>query len=134
MNRKLKMALVAVGTGSLVATTAACTDEATTVEDNMTTAADNFEVLRRVVFINGITDQYILTIEGFCSVTDEGNQVEVLCKVGEDQYTKDMLGLSDNVTYLVEQLEAEGVDPFHRRIMFRPEAVLPEFDLETSGN
>lgn len=115
-----------------------CTDEATTVSDNLSTAADNFEILRRVVFFNGITDTYLLSIEGFCSITDEGNQLEVTCKIaeGDDEgsYEKHFLGLSDNVSYFAEQLDPVGVDPFHHRIVFRPETIVPDIDLQTSGN
>ena len=115
-----------------------CTDEATTVSDNISTAADNFEILRRVVFFNGITDTYLLSIEGFCSITDEGNQLEVTCKIaeGDDEgsYEKHFLGLSDNVSYFAEQLDPADVDPFHHRIVFRPESILLDIDLQTSGN
>lgn len=133
MNKIQRFVITATALVATATPLTGCTDEATTVEDNMTTAADNFEVLRRIVFVNGITDKYLLTVEGFCSITDEGNQLEVLCKVGEDLYTKDMLGLSDNVFYFIEQMEAEGVDPYHHRVMFRPETIIPDVDLETSG-
>lgn len=127
-----------VTTGIVAAAAAAvlltgCTDEASTVSENLSTAADNFEVLRRVVFFNGITDTYLLSIEGYCSITDEGNQLEVTCKVGDDLYEKHFLGLSDNVSYFAEQLDPEGVDPFHHRIIFRPETIVPDIDLVTSG-
>lgn len=111
-----------------------CTSEADTTSENLSKAADNFEVLRRVVFFNGITDTYLLSIEGYCSITDEGDQLEVMCKVGEDEYTKDFLGLSDNVSYFVEQMEASNVDPFHHRVIFRPETIVPDIDLQTSGD
>lgn len=130
--RKVTTMLVTAAAAATLLT--GCTDEATTVEDNMTTAADNFEVLRRIVFVNGITDNYFLTVEGYCSITDEGTQLEVLCKVGDELYTKDMLGLSDNTFYYVEQLNPEGLDPFHHRVVWRPETIVPDIDLETSGN
>jgi hypothetical protein len=129
-----------VTTAILVAAAAAtvltgCSDESDTVSENLSTAADNFEVNRRVVFFNGITDTYLLTIEGLCSVTDEGNQLEVTCKVGDDAYKKHFLGLSDNVSYFVEQLDAVDVDAYHYRVIFRPETIVPDIDLETSdGN
>jgi hypothetical protein len=132
--RKLTKGIVAASTAvALGLTLSACTDEATTVSDNLSTAADNFEVLRRVVFFNGITDTYLLSIEGYCSIVDEGNQLEVTCKVGDDEYEKHFLGLSDNVSYFAEQLDPKGVDPFHHRIVFRPESILPDIDLQTSG-
>lgn len=106
--------------------------EADTVSYNLSKSADSFEVQRRVVFLNGITDKYLLTIEGLCSIDDQGNQLEVTCKVGQDSYKKHFLGLSDNVSYFVEQTDAKMVDPFHYRVVFRPESIIPDIDLQTS--
>ena len=134
--RKVTTPLVAAAAAGMLALTG-CESESTTVSDNLSTAADNFEILRRVVFFNGITDTYLLSIEGFCSITDEGNQLEVTCKIaeGDDEgsYEKHFLGLSDNVSYFAEQLDPADVDPFHHRIVFRPESILPDIDLQTSG-
>jgi hypothetical protein len=132
--RKTTKMFIAAATAATVLT--GCSSEADTTSDNLSKAADNFEILRRVVFFNGITDTYLLTIEGFCSITDEGNQVEVTCKIAEGEdagsYEKHFLGLSDNVTYFAEQLDPAGVDPFHHRIVFRPETIVPDIDLQTS--
>jgi hypothetical protein len=131
---KLTKVIVAVATvTALTGTLAACTSEADTVEHNLTKEADDFGVLRRIVFFNGITDTYLLELTGFCSITDEGNQLEVICKVGDDKYEKHMLGLSDNVSYFAEQLEASSVDPYHYTVVFRPETIIPAVDLQTSG-
>jgi len=111
-----------------------CTAEADTVEHNITKEADSFKVLRRIVFFNGITDTYLLSMTGFCSLTDEGNQLEVICKVGDGAYEKHMLGLSDNVSYFAEQLDPSNVDPYHYTVIFRPETILPNIDLQTSGD
>lgn len=109
-----------------------CT-EADTVSQNLSKSADSFEVQRRVVFVNGITDKYLLSVEGLCAITDEGNQLEVTCKVGEGQYKKHFLGLSDNVTYFVEQTDAKYEDAFHYKVVFRPEVIIPDIDLQTSN-
>ena len=116
----------------------ACDSEADTTSQNLSQAADNFEVNRRITFVNGITDKYLLTIEGLCSIKDskEDNskgQLEVTCKVGDGQYKRHTLGLSDNVTYVVEQLDASAVDAYHYRIVYRPETLIPDIDLRTSG-
>jgi hypothetical protein len=110
-----------------------CTSEADTVSHNLSKSADSFEVQRRVVFFNGITDKYLLTMEGLCSITDEGDQLEATCKVGEGQYKKHFLGLSDNVSYFVEQTDAKFEDPYHYKVIFRPEAIVPDVDLQTSN-
>lgn len=103
---------------------------------NISTASDNFEVPRRIVFFNGITDTYLLTIEGLCSINADGEdgQLEVTCAVAEDEYKKHYLGLSDNVTYFVEQLDSVSVDSYHYRVMFRPETIIPDIDLDTSSD
>ncbi len=111
----------------------ACT-EADTVNHNIDKAADSFEVQRRVVFFNGITDKYLLTIEGLCSLgnNDNDNRLRVTCKVGENQYKRHYLGLSDNVSFFIEQTDASFTDPFHYRVIFRPESIIPDIDIQTS--
>lgn len=103
---------------------------------NISYESDNFKVMRRIVFVNGITDKYLLSIEGLCSITKdkEDNQLEVTCKTGDSEYKKHYLGISDNVTYFVEQMDGSDVDTFHYKVAFRPETLLPDIDLQTSGN
>lgn len=113
---------------------AACNTDATVASRNLSLAAEQFEIDRRVVFINGITDTYLLEIVGKCSIFDDGNQLEVTCKTGPDEFKKHFLGLSDNVSYFVEQLEGFDVDVFHYRVIFKPEVILPNIDLVTSGD
>lgn len=112
-----------------------CSREADVASHNVSVAADQFEIDRRVVFFNGITDTYLLEIQGRCSLgnSDDPGELTVTCKVGENQYKKHFLGLSDNVSYFVEQLEPAAVGAYHYRVIFRPEVIIPDIDLETSG-
>jgi len=108
---------------------AACgEDDAKMASYNLSKAADMFEINRRVVFLNGITDSYILAIEGRCSLKDQGNQLEVTCKNGPQAYKKHFLGLSDNVTYFAEQIADMDVSVYHYRVIFKPQAILPDVD------
>ena len=132
---RLRAAVLAL---AIILALTACDSEAETTSYNLSQAADNFEVNRRITFVNGITDKYLLTIEGLCSIKgskddNSKGQLEVTCKVGDGQYKRHTLGLSDNVTYVVEQLEPSKVDAFHYRIVYRPEALIPDIDLRTSG-
>jgi hypothetical protein len=125
-----KKALVAA---ALIATTlglTGCVSEADTASENLSTKAENFEINRRIMFYDSINGVYMLTIEGFCSIDDDGNQLEVTCREGKNEYTKDFLGLSDNVTYMSEQIDSADVSVYHRLILFRPETVLPEIQLD----
>ena len=115
---------------------AGCERPADVASRNLSYAADRFEVTRRIVFFNGITDKYLMTIEGLCSLGnyDKARELTVTCKTGPTDYKKHFLWLSDNVSYFIEQLEATEVDPFHHRIVFSPETIVPDIDLQTSGN
>lgn len=121
-------------TGALMLSLGACTP-AQTASYNISNDSDNFRVMRRVVFVNGITDKYLLSIEGLCSITkDNGDaQLEVTCKTGDGEYKKHYLGISDNVTYFVEQMDPASVDTYHYKVQFRPEELLPDINVQVSG-
>ena len=110
----------------------ACDDDAKVVSRNISKAADNFEVDRRIIFYNGITDTYMLTIEGRCSIEDQKIQLEVTCKAGADAYKKHFLGLSDNVTYFAEQLETVDASAYYYRVTFKPQVILPDINLRVN--
>jgi hypothetical protein len=119
----------------LLITLVACTD-ADIASRNLSKAADNFEVDRRIVFYNGITDSYMLTIEGRCSLgnqDDRSVQLTVTCKTGDEEYKKHFLGLSDNVTYFAEQLEPAIVSAYRYRVTFKPQSILPDIDMRVSN-
>lgn len=124
-----KITLTALAAISIIAL-AGCQfdDDATVASQNISKAADNFEIDRRIVFYNGINGEYMLTIEGRCSIEDQGNQLEVTCKIDRNAYKKHFLGLSDNVTYFAEQLETADVSVYHHRITFKPQSILPDVD------
>lgn len=114
----------------------ACADDAQVASRNLSKAADMFEIDRRVIFYNGITDKYMLTIEGKCSIKADtkDRQLEVTCKVDNNKYKKHFLGLSDNVTYFVEQLEPKGVSVYHYRVIFKPQVIVPDIDFHGDVN
>lgn len=107
-----------------------CGTPASTTSDNLSKAADNFEVNRRITFVNGITDKQLMIIEGRCSVAPdtEAKKLDVTCKISDGQYKKHFLGLSDNVFYFVEQIDSNAADPNHYRVFWRPEILIPNID------
>lgn len=136
MKKKLIITLILlVLTLTLTLTLTACSTDADVVSHNLSKDADQFKVQRRIIFFNGITDTYLMTIEGKCSIqpdVDE-NQLEVTCKIEEDTYKKHYLGLSDNVSYFVEQTDAIKSDPYHYKVIFKPQTIIPDIDLKTSN-
>jgi hypothetical protein len=129
----MKMSKTLLAVVGLTAALASCTD-ADIASQNISKAADSFGVVRRVVFLNGITDRYILSIEGKCSIKKDNsdNQLEVTCKTAPDKYKKHFLGISDNVTYFAEQMDEISVSAYHYKVIFKPQAILPDIDF--SGN
>lgn len=102
--------------------------DAEVASSNLSKSADNFEVNRRVVFYNGITGDYVLTIEGLCSKDksdDERRKLAITCKTGGG-YKKHFLGLSDNVTYFIEHLEPLPVGTDHYIVNFKPSVLIPD--------
>lgn len=114
---------------------AACESQADTANKNLSKAAENFEVPRRIVGINGITDEALFSVEGFCSYEVPTNGTfEAICKNEDGSIERTTLYLSDNVTFVSTQLRGVKVGLFSPRIIFRPETIIPNFDLSTSGN
>jgi hypothetical protein len=125
MNKRL--AVVA----ALAALSLAGCSDADMASSNLSRAADQFEINRRVVFYNGVTGEFMLTVEGLCSLGnyDKSRELSVTCKTGPGAYKKHFLGLSDNVTYFAEQIDAANVSPYHYRVIFKPSAIVPDIDL-----
>jgi hypothetical protein len=119
---------------ALVTLAGGCSD-AEVASRNLSRAAENFEIQRRVVFYNGITGEYILTIEGLCNKDvnhDSGSErkLSIVCLTGPNEYKKHLLGLSDNVTYFIEQVDSVNVDVYHYRVFFKPSVIIPNIDMK----
>ncbi len=117
--------------GVLMAGAAGCgrmASDSYVADSNLSASASMFELERRIVFYNGITGDYILTIEGRCALLNRQPELSVICKTGLDSYKKHFLGLSDNVTYFVEQLEPAQASVYHYRVIFKPQTILPDID------
>lgn len=132
---KYRLILIGVLLAAILALLPGCgTDtDAEVASENLSKAAEQFEVDRKIVAYNGITDKYILQVEGPCNIEDERIQLEITCAIsgaGTDhaKFVKDFVGLSDNVSYFVEQLAPIGVSTTQYRVIFKPESVIPDFD------
>ena len=114
----------------MVSVIAGCSD-ADVASSNLSKAADQFEINRRIVFYNGITGDYMLSIEGLCSLgnEDKAREISVTCKTGPSEYKKHFLGISDNVTFFVEQIDPAPVNTYQYRVVFKPLAIVPDIQI-----
>lgn len=124
----MKKTLLAIAS---LAALAGCQNDADVASRNLSVAADNFQIARRVVFYNGITGDYMLEVRGLCSLgnADKNRELTITCKTGPNIYKKHFLGLSDNVTYFVEQLEDAGSSSSQYKVTFKPSTIIPDIQV-----
>lgn len=136
MFKKIALIMAAI----LVALTiSSCTSAADRANENLSKACENFECPRRIVGINTITDTTLFSVEGYCSYEVNSGTIEAICATEEPNgqgtaVSRTTLGQADNVTFVSTQLESVEVDFFRPRVIFRPENVVPNFDLATDSD
>lgn len=130
-----KLMAAVFAAGAVVSILAGCSSQSDTVSRNLSTDADNFKIERQIVFHNDITNTYIATIEGLCSLgNDDGaHQTTVTCKIGPDSYVKEIFRMGDNTSVSSIQTEPSKADPFHYKIIFSPEKIVPNIETQTSA-
>lgn len=108
-----------------------CLTGCTAAEDvnyNLSQAADNFEVVRKITVYNARTDMIIMEMEGVMSLSNNStSELVVTCKTGENEYKKNYVYLNEYVIYVVEDITGTITDPYHYKIHFY--TALPDVDL-----
>lgn len=127
----MKKFLIAVFIGMTALLLAACEPAADVASKNLSKAADNFEIVRKITFYNTWADTALLEVTGRCSIgnSDSYGKLSITCRDGND-YAKHYLGLSGHVTFFAEQLVVANVSEYHTRIMWRPQTILPDVDFQ----
>lgn len=99
------------------------------VESNLTKEADNFNIARQLTVMNCIEGDVLFRMSGRMSITadTEDYQLEIIVENDDDTYVKHFVGLSDNVTYVIEDLNlgANDVEKYKYTLNFNPEMWLP---------
>ena len=110
-----------------------CNDDATVARHNMTKAADNFELMRRIVFYNVRLGQNVVTVEGKCSIEYGNDRTEYICKVGDGKFIRNFLSDSNDIVAIVEQMDSVPVNVYHFRRTFKPQTIIPDIDFRGSS-
>lgn len=123
MNKLIALSVTAL----LLASEATACSEAERARENLAQEADNFNCVRRITVIDCITGDTLFQMEGRSSIVADtaDNQLEIVTEYQKGQYNKQIIGLSDNVTYIVEDLESTDVSEYHYEINFNPRMWLP---------
>lgn len=131
-SRIIKSATLALILGTLAASLCGCDTQANRVSYNLSQEADNFNSIRQITVINCLQGDVLFQMTGKCSITADtaDNQLEIIVEDENGSYKKHFIGLSDNVTYVVEDITGNMVDEYHYTLNFNPKMWLP-YDVET---
>ena len=104
-----------------------CQTESQRVSHNLSQEADNFNVIRQLTVINCIEGDVLFQMTGKMSITADAadNQLEVIVEDENGYYQKHFVGLSDNVTYVVEQLGVKNVSKYKYTLNYNPKMWIP---------
>ena len=130
----MKKVLLSIALLGSITMLSGCQDKAGTAISNIETAADNFEVQRRIVFLNTHTDRVLQMIEGKCSTTPLPDRVKVVCMYSPSDLRVYYLGLSRNTTYTVEQMAPIPANVYHTRIIWSPQSIIKDIDFQFDAN
>lgn len=101
-----------------------CT-EAERVSQNISQRADNFDITRRLTVFNIRTDTILFQMTGLFSIKTDSydGQLEVTCELKDGKYSKHFVRLSDETTYIVEDLSGTDVSKYSYELNFLPKMV-----------
>lgn len=104
-----------------------CDTEASRVSYNLSQQADNFNDIRQITVINCLQGDVLFQMTGKISITADttDNQLEIIVEDENGEYKKHFIGLSDNVTYVVEDITTGDVDKYKYTLNFNPKMWLP---------
>lgn len=106
---------------------ASCT-AAENVNYNLSQAADNFQVVRKITVYNARTDLIVMEMEGYMSISNNGaSELVVTCKTGANEYKKNYVYLNEYVIYVVEDISGTVTDPYHYKVHFY--GAMPDIDI-----
>lgn len=133
MDRSIRKTTLAgsVALAASLAVLTGCTTDADKQSENLSVAAENFEVQRTIIVQSDITGEIMFEVTGRCSIERDDQKLQTICKHGPDDIRRHDLGIGDNSTYISTQLEGIDVSEYHTRIIIKPQNILPNFDLLT---
>lgn len=129
MKKKIVLLLTALMVGGIFT---GCQTQAEKVSYNLSLEADNFNDVRQITVINCLQGDVLFQMTGKISIEadTEDNQLEIIVEDENGNYKKHFIGLSDNVTYVVEDITSDDVSNYRYTLNFNPNMWIP-VDVET---
>ena len=129
---KKKILAILIGSIALTSVLFSGCSEASKVSNNLSQEADNFNDVRQVTVINCLKGDVLFQMTGKMSITADNidNQLEIIVEDENGEYKKHFIGLSDNVTYVVEDITTKDVSKYKYTLNFNPNMWIP-YNVET---
>jgi len=126
MNKLKKIGCILITSVILMLGLSSC-DEADRVSSNISKQADNFNIVRQITVINCLQGDVLFQMTGRMSlyVDTSDNQLEVTVELEDGTYKKHFIGLSDNVSYVVEDITGANVSKYKYTLNFNPKMWIP---------
>lgn len=132
MKKRTRKVIFMLAVAVLAGMLTACETQAQRVSYNLSQEADNFNNIRQVTIINCLQGDVLFQMTGKMSITADvaDNQLEIVVEDENGNYKKHFIGLSDNVTYVVEDITSSDVSNYKYTLNFNPKMWLP-YNVET---
>lgn len=129
----MKKIITALLIAAMVLALAGCDQrQSDDVSYNLSLEADNFNIVRQITVINCIKGDVLFQMTGRMSITTDtsDHKLDIIVEDENGDYQKHMIGLSDNVTYVIEDLNLgdNDVSNYHYTINYNPDMWLPEIE------
>lgn len=124
----MKKALLIITTAMIMLTIlTGCDTESSRVSYNLSQQADNFNDIRQITVINCLKGDVLFQMTGRMSIRADtsDNQLEIVIEDENGEYKKHFIGLSDNVTYVVEDITTKDVSKYKYTLNFNPNMWIP---------
>lgn len=119
-----KKALLALGMLIMMALLSACR-QSEMVTHNLKREADDFNIRRRITVLNTRTDTPMMQITGLLAIsTDDDGDLNITIEKAPGEYVLNFAHLSQDTTYIVEQIETKEVSKYQYEIKFYPSQLI----------
>ena len=110
--------------------------QADVVRHNLKRQADDFNVRRRITVLNTRTDTPMMQITGLISIdTDSDGDLNITIEKAPNEFVLNYAHLSQDTTYMVEQIETKEVSKYQYEIKFYPtQLVSGWYDIKLSDD
>lgn len=122
--RRFKKIMLVILVASLAISLSGCR-QSSKVSRNLSLEADNFNVTRKLTVINQRTDTLLFTMTGNFSVQKSSGDLDIVGENEDGTYYKHFIYLSDEITYIVEDLGKSTVSKYKYEINFNPNMIIP---------